>query len=133
MIVIKTALNYGDVISPDDHFEVITNHVSETVPEQGLSIRQLVDNYTRTGAIPQSGRKGHFFDDENDDFPDNFNSLDLVEKDEYLMRRRQALEEKEQAIKSTYAADDKRSEKEATKQIASAAPTPEEGKSTNLP
>lgn len=132
-MTIRHWLNYQELTLPDERLEKNVG-ISETVPDQSMSIRTLVDNYRRTGAIPHTGSTGVFLEDHGlDDLPDNFGSLDLVEKDEFLRDRRERIEAA--ASRAKQAADDKRREEEEAK-IAKAKQQPDEPSktaSTNIP
>lgn len=112
-MIIRHWLNYNELTLPDEREELNVG-ISETVPNQSMSIRTLVDNYRRTGAIPHTGSTGVFLEDHDlDDIPDNFSSLDLVERDELLRERRERIELA--ASRAKQASDDKRRAKEEAK------------------
>jgi len=68
--------------NPDDHIGVYTDKPSVTVPDQSLTLRQLLVNYTRGGNLPQSNQAPAFFDETA--FVPNLKKLDLTEIQELM-------------------------------------------------
>lgn len=128
---ILTCLNYQDNVDDETVLEPVDNY-TETVPDQAMSLRTILDTYRRTGAIPSTGRAGYFDDDAEDAVPDGFNHLDLVEQSEFLKDRRDRLEAKLYKAKAKAA---KRSEdaKAVDKPADASVSTTSDDSSTNTP
>lgn len=67
----RTSQNYTPIIG-------VTNELaSQTVPDQSLTLRELLTNYTRGHDLPQSNKTPAFFDE--DEFIPDLKKLDLVD------------------------------------------------------
>lgn len=89
---VRNSLNYGC-------FEIqgeFNSGVSQTVPDQALSVRQILERYAR--GLPLGGQRVPTFD-EDDDLPD-FRTLDLSEREEYKARYGEELEQLKNKFKS---------------------------------
>lgn len=82
---IQNHLNY----EPSDHPGEINLDPSETVPDQSMSVKELMDRYAR--GLPLNG-KTPVYTGEDDDMPD-LARMDLAEREEYAERVAQELEE----------------------------------------
>lgn len=65
----------------------VNNKPSLTVPDQSLSVKQILDRYAR--GLPLGGMKVPVYDGE-EDVPD-FNKLDLAERQELLEQTKQSI------------------------------------------
>lgn len=72
---VRNKLNYNH----EENIGEINDQPSLTVPDQTMSLRTIVERYTR--GLPIDGAKVPIYDEEND-LPD-FRTLDLAERQEY--------------------------------------------------
>jgi len=82
---IKTQLNYH--LQPQRAGMALTMP-SKTVPDQSLSLKQILSRYSRGQSLPSSG-KAVFLEDDAD--LSKFKSLDMVEQQEIIEARRERL------------------------------------------
>jgi hypothetical protein len=76
---------------------VVTTLPSQTVPDQSLSLRELLLHYTRGGSLPNSEQSPAFFD-ENAFIP-NLKKLDLVDIQEIMEDNAEKAEELQNNLK----------------------------------
>lgn len=76
---------------------VIATNPSLTVPDQSLSLRELLVNYTRGNDLPNSNKQQAFFD-ENEFIPD-LKRMDLVDIQELMEENAQNASQLQQTIK----------------------------------
>lgn len=109
--MIRTCLNYREVVW-NDRFE-IPEGISETVPDQSMSLRVILDRYTKTGAIPTRTFEPEY--SEEDVFPD-MSSMDLTEIDEYRRNLKADVDEMQAELaKADKAARDKKAKEKLAK------------------
>lgn len=84
----------------DDHFEAPTTYehpkgVSMTIPDQTLSLRELVARHTRGQSVPQ-----HIgvFDDDNDNLMPELDKMDTLQKVDYLQSLKQSIQQTQQDL-----------------------------------
>ncbi|AXH77364.1 MAG: hypothetical protein [Microviridae sp.] len=77
----------------------VNDQPSETVPDQTMSIRTILDRYAR--GLPTAGQSEALWqdDDEYNDLPDH-RTLDLSERQELAIQAKQELEELKKVINS---------------------------------
>ncbi len=90
---IKTMLNYSNF---DKNYEV-NNEPSQTIPDQTMSIRELLRRYA--SGLPLGGSKDPIYEGEDGDGVDP-RRLDLAERQELEIAARQELAEIEERLKS---------------------------------
>lgn len=108
--MIKTYLNRKEHTR---HYEV-NNEPSETIPDQSMSIRTLLDRYSR--GLPISGERTPIWQqgDDFNDMPDP-RTLDLAERQEYAELYQQELKSLQKTLKS----EKKHSDLQKTSDISS--------------
>lgn len=93
--MIKTYLNRKEHLFTGE----VNNEPSETVPDQSMSIRTLLDRYSR--GLPISGERTPIWQqgDDFNDMPDP-RTLDLAERQEYAELYQQELKSLQKTLKS---------------------------------
>lgn len=84
---IRTQLNFN--FNPATDMEA-GGGISETIPDQATSLKDLINDYVRTGNIPR-GSAGAFYGEENLEIPENFTKLDMTEQVDIIEENKQKL------------------------------------------
>lgn len=93
--------------------------VSQTVPDKNLSLKELVERYTRTGTLPAGVKESQTFYDADDPLPD-FQSMSKQERAEFVKdmdaliteKRKQLIQKKQEMEAAKKEADRIQHEKE---------------------
>lgn len=124
MTPFRTPLNCRNWPKKNQYF----TEVSQTIPEQSMSIKEAIARFTM--GLPVGGARVPIYEGDDDIYPD-LNTMDLVERDEYVQESLEKLNryKKQQADKlaAERAAYDKKIADEIRKQASqrSAALPPE--------
>lgn len=108
--------------------------LSETIPDQTLSLKDIITRFTRSGTLPE-GRQPEFHGEDVDGGTlERFSKLDLVDRENYRKNHSDGLKAQSSALKA------KASKKKKEEQEAALKSTPVDNKatdqgaeSTNLP